>query len=52
MRYSQVKDLHERLTKIVNNYKLQIYLPLFPGRKVFGKTNQDEKNVNQRQNDL
>lgn len=45
MRYSEVKDMHQKLQKTVDNYKLNIYLPLFPGRKFFGSTNEDESNI-------
>jgi hypothetical protein len=42
-RYSDMKTFHEKITKIINSYKLNVYLPLFPGRKLFGNTNSDEK---------
>ena len=45
MRYSEIKEIHERLQKTVNNYKLNIYLPLFPGRKLFSSTSEDESNI-------
>jgi hypothetical protein len=52
MRYSEVKNLHEEITKVVKNYKLLIDLPIFPGRKLFGKTNKDELTVLNRRQDL
>ena len=45
MRYSEIKEMHERLQKTINNYKLNIYLPLFPGRKLFSSTSEDESNI-------
>jgi hypothetical protein len=41
-RYSQLKDLHQELSDIVNKLQLHIVLPEFPGRKLFGATNKNE----------
>lgn len=40
-RYSELKDFHDFLVKNVALLKLQIQLPEFPKRSIFGKTNKN-----------
>ena len=51
-RYSQLKDIHEELTSIVNKLQLPVILPEFPGRKLFGATNKSEEAVQERKKEL
>lgn len=44
-RYSELKDFHEKLVKTISSYKLNIYLPVFPGRKIFGKTYKSDSSI-------
>jgi hypothetical protein len=44
-RYSQLKDIHDELEKLLAKLKLPIILPEFPGRKLFGATNKSEEAV-------
>jgi hypothetical protein len=39
LRYSEFKDIHDEIEKVVNKLKLHIVLPEYPGRKLFGSTN-------------
>lgn len=31
-RYSELRKLHEKLEKKIKEYRLDVYLPIFPGR--------------------
>jgi hypothetical protein len=44
-RYSELKSFHEKLSKIISSYKLNVCLPLFPGRKLFGSTNKNDDSI-------
>ncbi|KRX08134.1 Phox homologous domain [Pseudocohnilembus persalinus] len=37
---------------VLISFYVEIYLPVFPGRKMFGSTNKDESDIVQRRNDL
>jgi hypothetical protein len=41
-RYSEIRALHENLEKVFTN------LPKFPGKKIFGITNDDIKDIKRR----
>lgn len=45
LRYSEFRNLHEEMEKIVDKLKLHIILPEFPGRKLFGATNKSEESI-------
>lgn len=51
-RYSQLKDTHEELEKLLSKLKLPIILPEFPARKLFGATNKSEEAVLERKKEL
>lgn len=51
-RYSQLKDIHEELEKLLGKLKLPLILPEFPGRKLFGATNKSEEAVLERKKEL
>lgn len=51
-RYSQLKDIHEEMDKLLNKLKLPIILPEFPARKVFGSTNKSEEAILERKKEL
>lgn len=51
-RYSQLKDIHEEMEKLLNKLKLPIILPEFPARKVFGSTNKSEEAILERKKEL
>lgn len=45
LRYSEFKDIHDEIEKVVNKLKLHIVIPEFPGRKFFGSTNKSEESI-------
>lgn len=51
-RYSELRDLHEKLEKKIKEYRLEVYLPIFPGRNLIQKTNNDLKRVEGRKAEL
>ncbi|KAL4482823.1 hypothetical protein ABPG72_022383 [Tetrahymena utriculariae] len=51
-RYSELRDLHEKLEKKIKEYRLDIYLPIFPGRNLIQKTNNDLKKIEGRKLEL
>lgn len=52
LRYSEFKNLHEDLEKLVSKLKLHIILPEFPSRKLFGSTNKSEESIFERKKEL
>ena len=40
-RYSDLRDFHDKLDKKIKEYRLDIYLPIFPSRSLINKTNND-----------
>ena len=52
LRYSEFKNIHEELQKLVDRLKLHIILPQFPSRKLFGSTNKSEESIFERKKDL
>ena len=51
-RYSEFRDLHDKLEKKIKEYHLDVYLPIFPGRKLISKTNNDSKKIEGRKTEL
>lgn len=51
-RYSELRDLHERLERKIKEYRLDVYLPIFPGRQLIQKTNTDLRRVEGRKCEL
>lgn len=41
-RYSELKDIHDRLQEMITKLNLEINLPEFPKRRIFGVTNKSE----------
>jgi hypothetical protein len=52
LRYSEFKDIHDEIEKVVSKLKLHIVLPEFPGRKFFGSTNKSEESIFERKKDI
>lgn len=52
MRYSEFRDIHEEIVKLINKLKLHIVLPDFPSRKIFGSTNKSQELIFERKNEL
>ena len=52
VRYSDLKKLHARIENLVKNCKLDIALPEFPKRKLFGKTNSSTGHIQNRMMDI
>lgn len=52
LRYSEFKNLHEDLEKLVSKLKLHIILPEFPSRRLFGSTNKSEESIFERKKEL
>ncbi|KRX00972.1 Phox homologous domain [Pseudocohnilembus persalinus] len=54
-RYSELKNIHEKLKKYITKYKIgggAIQLPHYPGSKLFGSTNKNEEAIIERKNDI
>ena len=52
LRYSEFKDIHEEIERLISKLKLHLILPEFPGRKVFGSTSKSEQAIFERKKDL
>lgn len=52
VRYSDLKKLHDRIEHLVKNCRLNITLPDFPKRKLFGKTNSSSEHIQNRMTDI
>jgi hypothetical protein len=47
-----MRDLHDKLEKKIKEYRLDIYLPIFPSRSLINKTNNDDLKIQIRKNEL
>ncbi|CAD8082856.1 unnamed protein product [Paramecium sonneborni] len=51
-RYSDLKALNDKIIDKNSNFKLHLNLPLFPGRKIFGRTKNSVAGIKQRGKEL
>lgn len=51
-RYSELKDIHDRLQEMIDTLNLLISLPEFPKRRMFGVTNKSEEAITERKGEL